>query len=95
MKTKPPKKPTHVINPEVIAPLELKAVSAPKDPLLAEIKAWVDQWRGRTLMPREAVEQTFALYNRYYAAGENNYTCFLCLARIFTKLEALVAGYDA
>lgn len=65
-----------------------------KDKLMEEICSFVNKMKGKSIASNEEIREMFGLYNRHYKTTETNYSCELCVIRIFTKLEKIKKNYE-
>lgn len=61
--------------------------------LLKKMLDLVTSMRGRTSMTHDQVKYLFSLYNEYYKTYESNYSCDLCVIRIYSKVEKIAMSY--
>lgn len=73
----------------VVEPVVEKVVDV-KEQALNDFIQLRRELSGRTRMQHGEAVRMFDIYNRYYNAHENNYTCDLCAIRLYSRLSKLV-----
>ena len=50
--------------------------------------------KGKSKTTKDKANKMFKLYNEYYKANENNYSCDLCVIRVYSKLKKISENYE-
>lgn len=65
-----------------------------KDNLIIDICNFIDSLKGKVRIVEPEAKQLFNLYNTYYNSNETNYSCELCVIRVYAALEQIKNSYE-
>ena len=65
-----------------------------KKEIAKDIYSFLKTLRGRSKTTKDKVIKMFNLYNEYYKTNENNYSCDLCVIRVYSKLKKISENYE-